>query len=162
MCKWLIVFGKLPSGLNSLPLTGQDKVQYSGMDQYEITGRQMREARALLGLSTYEIAKNADISRITVRGYEVCGDEAVEGHTAAIRRLARYLESEGIRFELTGGIPDKPEPTMKQRCPGGYSMNSTSWLTRSLMLPGRNAPDTDAIWISGITLLADVCCAPMR
>ena len=84
------------------------------MDLYEITGRQMREARALLGLSTYEIAKNADISRITVRGYEVCGDEAVEGHTAAIRRLARYLESEGIRFEPDGRVYlDKPEPTMK-------------------------------------------------
>jgi transcriptional regulator with XRE-family HTH domain len=68
----------------------------------DTTGRQILDARELLGLSLSALATRAGINRVAIRLYEAAGDNPPDAHTSALRRLAHYFESAGIEFRPDG------------------------------------------------------------
>ena len=71
-----------------------------------INGKQVRAARALLGLSQAELANTANIGIATLQRLENTGDE-VKGSARTIWKLQTALENSGIQFiqsDSTGGI----------------------------------------------------------
>ena len=68
-----------------------------------ITGRHIRAARALLGLSQSELAKKSKVALRTLSRMEE-SDDAVSSRTATLNRIVAALEKAGIEF-LNGGQP---------------------------------------------------------
>lgn len=66
-------------------------------DLKNISGAQMRAARALLGLSAEELAKRASVGVATVRRAESI-DAASNMTTANNLAIRRYLEAAGVVF----------------------------------------------------------------
>jgi transcriptional regulator with XRE-family HTH domain len=67
---------------------------------HEVTGKQLRLARAVLGLSQIELAEQTGISTSTIRRIEARGNEPTGGLHA--RALAEAIEAEGIAILKPG------------------------------------------------------------
>ena len=76
----------------------------------DTTGRQIFDARELLGLSLSALAARAGINRVAIRLYEAAGDSPPDAHTSALRRLAHYFESAGIEFRPDGVFLERALP----------------------------------------------------
>ena len=74
------------------------------MDFFEVTGRQIRDARNLLGLSPHELGTRSGVSRLTVRLWEASGDEPPNALAPNLSRVLRYLQSEGVQFGDAGSV----------------------------------------------------------
>lgn len=68
-----------------------------------ITGRHIRAARALLGLSQSELARKSKVALRTLSRMEE-SDGAVSARTATLNRLIAALEKAGVEF-LDDGQP---------------------------------------------------------
>jgi predicted transcriptional regulator len=68
-----------------------------------ITGRHIRAARALLGLSQSELAKKSKVALRTLSRMEE-SDGAVNARTATLTRIVLTLERAGVEF-LDSGNP---------------------------------------------------------
>jgi transcriptional regulator with XRE-family HTH domain len=76
-----------------------------------ITGRQLKAARALLGIEQAELAKRARVARGTVRRMESFEGE-VGSRTGTLSQVQAVLERAGIEF-ITGdktGVALRPRP----------------------------------------------------
>jgi predicted transcriptional regulator len=62
------------------------------------TGEQIRAARAMLGWSVSELARQAGVSWRTVQRAEAAGASVPRMHIATIEKLQRALEDGGIEF----------------------------------------------------------------
>ena len=81
-----------------------------------ITGRQLRDARELLGISRHELATHSGVSRLSVRLWESYGDELPSALAPNLARTTSYLHSAGIiEFRPDGSVAvlDKPARTLK-------------------------------------------------
>jgi transcriptional regulator with XRE-family HTH domain len=67
-------------------------------------GRQIFDARELLGLSLSALAARAGINRVSIRLYEAAGDSPPDAQTSVLRRLAHYFETAGIEFRDDGTV----------------------------------------------------------
>lgn len=61
-----------------------------------ITGLQLREARALAGLTPIELAKRAGLNVNTVYRYARFGDAFIRCDNATFRKILAVLEEEGV------------------------------------------------------------------
>jgi transcriptional regulator with XRE-family HTH domain len=77
----------------------------------EITGRMLRAARSLTGLSQQELADRASISRPRVTVWENSSGSIPNANTHALHRLVSALEAEGIRFSDGGVHLQRAAPT---------------------------------------------------
>ena len=68
-----------------------------------ITGRQLRAARALLGMEQIELAKRARVAIGTIRRMESF-DEEVGARTWTLSQVQKALEKAGVEF-LNDGQP---------------------------------------------------------
>lgn len=68
-----------------------------------ITGRQLRAARALLGMEQIELAKRARVAVGTIRRMESF-DEEVGARTSTLSQVQKALEKAGVEF-LNDGQP---------------------------------------------------------
>jgi DNA-binding transcriptional regulator YiaG len=75
------------------------------MEDREITGAQMRAARAIVGLDGPHLAKQAHVSLSTVRRFE----KGYPGSNLARNALLRTLETLGVEF-IPRGVRLKDEP----------------------------------------------------
>jgi transcriptional regulator with XRE-family HTH domain len=81
---------------------------------FDITGRQIHDARQLLGLSRNELGTRSGVSRLTLRLWEASGDEPPNALAPNLSRVLRYLQNEGVQFDDMGGVHlDRPAPTIK-------------------------------------------------
>jgi predicted transcriptional regulator len=74
-----------------------------------ITGRQLRAARALIGIEQVELAKHADISIGTIRRMEAFDDAPIGCTVATLVRITAVLEQRGVIFidrgvRMTAGL----------------------------------------------------------
>jgi transcriptional regulator with XRE-family HTH domain len=84
------------------------------MNFYDVTGRQLRDARELLGLSPHQLGTRSGVNRLTLRLWEASGDEPPNALAPNLSRVLRYLQNEGVQFDDTGGVHlDRPAPTIK-------------------------------------------------
>jgi|SRR5579862_7837143 len=67
-----------------------------------ITGRQLRAARALIGIEQIDLAKNAKVSIGTVRRMEAFDDAPVGCNVDTLNRIAAALEKSGAIFIENG------------------------------------------------------------
>ena len=76
-----------------------------------ITGRQLRAARALLGMEQIELAKRARVAIGTIRRMESF-DEEVGARTSTLSQVQKALEQAGVEFLNDGqpGVRLKREP----------------------------------------------------
>jgi hypothetical protein len=85
------------------------------MTFFDITGRQLQDARALLGLSCNQLSVRSGVNRLTLRLWEASGDEPPNAMAPNLNRVLRYLHGEGVEFDDTGGVrldravPMKPQ-----------------------------------------------------
>jgi predicted transcriptional regulator len=68
-----------------------------------ITGRQLRAARALLGMEQIELAKRSRVAVGTIRRMESF-DEEVGARTSTLSQVQKALEKAGVEF-LNDGQP---------------------------------------------------------
>ncbi|MFC5353961.1 MULTISPECIES: helix-turn-helix domain-containing protein [Azospirillum] len=73
-----------------------------------ITPAQCRAARGLLDWTQEELAKAAQVSAITIRGFE---KEASSPRRATLAALRQALEAAGVEFTFEGGV----QPGVRQR-----------------------------------------------
>jgi len=66
-----------------------------------ITGRQIRAARALLGIDIVDLAEAAGITRNTLAAIE---QAARQPHKASLTRVVRVLTERGIEFTAGDGV----------------------------------------------------------
>ena len=66
-------------------------------ESYQISGRQIAAARALLGLDQVTLAAQARVSIATLRRMEASG-ETVSGHINNVDAVRRALETAGVDF----------------------------------------------------------------
>lgn len=78
-----------------------------------ITGRHIRAARALLGLSQSELAKKAKVALRTLSRMEET-DGAVSARTATLNNIVAALEKAGVEF-LNGN-----QPGVRLKLPGKH------------------------------------------
>jgi len=83
------------------------------MEIFEITGRQLRDARELLGLSCNGLAHRVGISRLTLRLWEASGDTPPNALTPNLARVLRFMQAAGIEFGVDGvhRVPATPSIT---------------------------------------------------
>jgi transcriptional regulator with XRE-family HTH domain len=93
------------------------------MDIFQITGRQLRDARELLGLSCNGLAHRTGISRLTLRLWEASGEAPPNALTP--NRVLRFLEGEGVAFDSDGGVHRVPPATPVLK--GGWVAASSPW-----------------------------------
>jgi DNA-binding transcriptional regulator YiaG len=86
---------------SSSPQFDRDKGAMLLLDAMDVTGAQVRAARALLGISGEELARRADVSLSTVRRFE---DEIKGGSTLGQRVIVQTLADMGIEFIGTRGV----------------------------------------------------------
>ena len=75
-----------------------------------ITGRQLKAARNLLGLSQPDLARLSGVSYATIGHYERCGGVEVSGRVATLSKLIVVLEGGGIAFVDGGAWADEEFP----------------------------------------------------
>jgi predicted transcriptional regulator len=80
---------------------------------HEVTGRQLRDARQVLGFSLAGLAARAGINRVCIRIYESFGDDMPNAHTHVLGRLTRALQDEGVEFLPDGSVRLDRALTMK-------------------------------------------------
>jgi DNA-binding transcriptional regulator YiaG len=71
---------------------------------FDVTGRQIHDARELLGLTRNELGARCGVSRLTLRLWEANGDEPPNALAPNLRRVLRYLQSEGVAFLPDGTV----------------------------------------------------------
>jgi len=71
-------------------------------DKYQISGRQIAAARALLGMSQSDLADSASISVPTLRRMEA-SEGAASGYTNNVSAVRQALESAGVIFVIENG-----------------------------------------------------------
>ena len=62
-----------------------------------LSGAQIRAARALLGISSKELAELSGVGWATIRRFEIA-DGVPEGRESTLSRLMESLEAKGIEF----------------------------------------------------------------
>lgn len=67
----------------------------------EITGNQLRAARALRGWQQRDLAEAAGIGIATIERMEASGSEIIESRDTTIAKVIEALEASGVTF--TGG-----------------------------------------------------------
>jgi len=67
----------------------------------DVTGRQIRGARGLLGWSMEELADKCDITRLTIRQIE---NETVQPQERTLTQILTVLDKEGIEFTDNEGV----------------------------------------------------------
>jgi predicted transcriptional regulator len=72
-----------------------------------ITGKQIRAARALLGMSQVELGRAAGLSETGVVGIET---GRVDPKASTLGNLIRVLEGKGIEFLGSDGVRLRPKP----------------------------------------------------
>jgi transcriptional regulator with XRE-family HTH domain len=72
------------------------------MNFYDVTGRQLRDARELLGLSPHQLGARSGVNRLTLRLWEASGDEPPNALAPNLSRVLRYLQ---IRAASTSNGP---------------------------------------------------------
>jgi transcriptional regulator with XRE-family HTH domain len=83
------------------------------MHCFDITGRQIHDARELLGLSRHELGARSGVSRLTLRLWEASGDEPPNALAPNLSRVLRYLQREGVQFDDGGSVRlDRAEPAI--------------------------------------------------
>ncbi len=84
------------------------------------SGRQIRAARALLGISAAELAELAGITHRTIQRYEAI-DGVSERRGAALDRVEATLVAHGVEFigdpESSPGVQLKPKRARKRKQP---------------------------------------------
>jgi transcriptional regulator with XRE-family HTH domain len=108
---------------------------------FDVTGRQIHDARELLGLSRHELGARSGVSRLTLRLWEASGDEPPNALAPNLSRVLRYLQGEGVQFGDGGGVHlGPPAPTLKGAQPSedstGGPMKSTSREQRQFLQGG--------------------------
>lgn len=73
------------------------------MDQFDLTGRQLAAARALIGKTQADIAKAANISVPTLKRMEASPKD-VSGIPNNIMAVIRALQAAGIQFTKPGDV----------------------------------------------------------
>lgn len=66
-----------------------------------VTGRQIRAARALIGMSREDLAQKCDITMITVRNIEM---ETVEPQGKTLANILTFFDKEGVEFMDDEGV----------------------------------------------------------
>jgi len=100
------------------------------MNFYDVTGRQIRDARELLGLSPHQLGIRSGVSRLTLRLWEASGDEPPNALAPNLSRVLRYLHSEGVQFDGDGTVHLRCASHGSQRW--GRSMKSERDLVDSI------------------------------
>ena len=80
------------------------------MTVVEITGRMLRAARSLTGLSQQEIADRARISRPSLTTWENSSSSVPSANARALGRVVAVLQAEGIQFRPDGVYVERAVP----------------------------------------------------
>jgi transcriptional regulator with XRE-family HTH domain len=89
----------------------------------DVTGRQLHDARELLGLSRNELGTRSGVSRLTLRLWEASGDDPPNALAPNLSRVLRYLQGEGVQLDDAGGVRlDRCEPPVN----AGISREATA------------------------------------
>lgn len=75
-----------------------------------ITGKQLRIARAAIGLSMDDLAYRARVNRRTLSKWENSSNAVPDAMVSHLCRVVDILESEGIRF-VPDGVEEVERPT---------------------------------------------------
>jgi transcriptional regulator with XRE-family HTH domain len=81
------------------------------MEIFDVTGKQLHDARELLGLSRQQLGDLTGVSRLTLRLWEASGDEPPNALTPRLGRVLRYLQGAGIAFTADGVARIRPPIT---------------------------------------------------
>jgi hypothetical protein len=90
-------------GVNDEYLQGGDVLQSGIVANILLTGRQIKAARALIGISMSELAKASDLDLSTIRRIE--GASGFPNMKVLnLRKIQHVLEKAGVEFAADGGV----------------------------------------------------------